>query len=364
MDLQDVCAGHEGLLENVLSGLRQMVLLTDLDGRVLYVNRAAETMIGYRQPEILGENLAVLFTNEDLAYLYPNLLYLIGKNQAYEGEVMLKRKTGERFFAYMMWRPFQVEDRENSVTTVTIQDIDKQKQFEQALRETRFEDLVKIANGIAHELRNPLVGIGGFARRLYTSCQADSSKEQYYGFIVNNLKRIENLIKKIDLLVSLPRPDVRSVRVEELVQEAQGTTWREELQARGIELVCEAHGLEIMADRDLAVRSLSILIENAMDAMPDGGRIHIQAKMDETSCTVAVIDSGSGVPPEDQPFIFNPFFSSKADGAGIDLAIVKRIMEIHGGDVSLVPHEGRGAEFVLRFPFERRRGIRVAPLER
>ncbi|MBW2168958.1 MAG: hypothetical protein JRG69_06820, partial [Deltaproteobacteria bacterium] len=75
-----------------------------------------------------------------------------------------------------------------------------------------------------------------------------------------------------------------------------------------------------------------------------------------------LIDAGSGISPENLPFIFNPFFSTKADRAGIDLPVVKRIMESHGGQIEVSSKPEEGTTFVLQFPLERRRSIRISRL--
>ena len=97
-----------------------------------------------------------------------------------------------------------------------------------------------------------------------------------------------------------------------------------------------------------------------MDALNGDGGIRIEDSVNDNICEIEFSDTGPGISPEDLPFIFNPFFSTKADGAGIDLSIVKRIVESHGGNIRVQSEEGRGAIFVLRFPLERRRAIRIS----
>lgn len=361
MDLVQACGNYPDLLEEILTGLQQAVIISDLDGQILMTSSIVEKVIGYRPEELRDEYLSIIFTPEDLAYLYPNLLYLARKGQPYEGEVLLKRKDLSRFFAFLVIRPCVNTLEGRTILAVCIQDIEKQKQFEQALRETRFEDLVKIANGIAHELRNPLVGIGGFAGRLFKSCNASEEQEKYYEYIVQNLQRIENLIKKVDLLVSLPRPYFRPESVFEMA-EAAAEPLMPAIKSRGLDLVIDMDQIELIVDKDLVVRAVAILLENAIDAVEDGGKIEIKSSSVDNQCELCVADEGKGIPPAELPFIFNPFYTTKPTGAGIDLAVVKRIMESHGGQVIVKSTPGQGSVFSLKFPFERRRTIRVEHL--
>ena len=361
MDMVEAFSVYPGLMDEILSSLHQTVIVTNPGGQVIFANQVAETTIGFTRDEFSGQELSVIFTPEDLTYLYPNLLFLARKNQPFEGEVMLKRKNDTRFFAYMIFQPMTHPDTKQSVVVICIQNIDKQKQFERVLRETHFDDMVKVANGIAHELRNPLVGIGGFAGRLFNSCQADSSQEKYYNYIISNLRRIENLVKKVDLLVSLPKPYFQQSSSLDLVEEAQAS-YVEEMMARDIRFQNEVEDAQILVDHELVVRALTVLFENALDAMPDHGLLKVGGQSLPSEYEFEIRDNGHGIEVEDMPHIFNPFFSTKADGTGIDLAVVKRVMEGHGGRVEAESTPGQGAVFRLQFPFERRRTIRTASL--
>ena len=104
---------------------------------------------------------------------------------------------------------------------------------------------------------------------------------------------------------------------------------------------------------------IAVLIENSLDALKENGKITIAGGGEDNHYRITVADNGPGISPEEMPYIFNPFFSTKADGAGIDLAIVKRIMENHNGNVVIETETGNGAAFSLVFPTERRRSIRV-----
>jgi signal transduction histidine kinase len=94
-----------------------------------------------------------------------------------------------------------------------------------------------------------------------------------------------------------------------------------------------------------------------------GGLVEVAIQADLDACRIVVNDSGPGINPKDLPYIFIPFFSTKADGAGIDLAMVKRIMEGHGGQIDVKTSPHGGACFVLSLPLERRRRIRAALLD-
>ena len=219
--------------------------------------------------------------------------------------------------------------------------------------------MIKIANGIAHELRNPLVGIGGFAGRLFKSCRANLDQEKYYDYIVDNVRRIENLVKKVNLLVSLPSPQFRLTSVPRIIEQAV-EPYQAEIANRHIRFNADTHNLNILVDEDMAVRALAVLIENALEAVKENGAVRVYAEQTDGLAKICVADDGCGVNPEDIPYIFNPFFSTKPSGAGIDLAVVRRIMESHHGQAGVESRPGEGATFHLIFPLERRRSIRTS----
>ncbi|MBW1896557.1 MAG: hypothetical protein JRI47_05825 [Deltaproteobacteria bacterium] len=106
-----------------------------------------------------------------------------------------------------------------------------------------------------------------------------------------------------------------------------------------------------------------MLIENALFALSPKGSLLISSRSEDAQCKVDVSDTGSGIAPENLAYIFKPFFSTKSDGTGLDLAVLKRIVEVHGGKVEVQSKLDEGTTFSLVFPLERRRRIRVGLLQ-
>ncbi len=348
------------LVTEVLTGLRNAVILCDAQGKVEYANPACRDVLGLRPEDLAGREAAIFFMPDDLEHLYPNLLYLASQGESFSGELMLRRADGESFFAYLTLRPCR-QPGQPPMLVLGVDDIDRQKRLEQILEHTHYEELLTIANSIAHELRNPLVGIGGFVNRMYQSCQNDMTKDEYYKHIVSNLNKIEGLVRKVRNLVSLPPPKLARQSLPALVDKALDP-YRPKLLARHIKLSQDLRPVQLLADGELLVKCFAILTENAMDAVGESGQIKIDAGPEDGTCKVVFKDDGRGIAPDDLPNIFNPFFSTKADGVGIDLALLKRIVLIHGGQVRAESSPGGGATFIMRLPLERRRAIRTAPL--
>jgi len=350
------------MLENILGCLKQAVIVTDLSGRICFTSPVVESLFGFTSDEMEGKTLSVLFTPEDVTYLFSNLMDLAQKNVPFEGELMLRRKDQTRFFAFIIMRAMFEPGRGQAMVFICIQNIDKEKQLEKILQEAHNEDLVQIARGVAHELRNPLASIGGYSKKLYASCDPNEAHDRYYRYILNDLQKIERLVKKTDSFATMPKPCFTNELLRDLIEEAL-QLFVHPLENKTIRVNKCLTEMILRVDKNLSVRAFMILIENAIEAMEKFGELTFTSGSDGRHYWVRVTDTGIGILPRDLPFIFNPFFSTKAAGAGIDLAAVKRIMGLHGGRIEVESEPGQGASFNLIFPRERRRAIRIVRMD-
>jgi PAS domain S-box-containing protein len=351
------CQNENFFIKSILSAIHVPVILTDLNGKILFANHAVNNKFGFLPEEITGKDLSILLTPEDQGIFYQNLLCLCSKKSFFEGEIMLVRKDATIFLSYFTAKAC-ADPNYDCTLVICIEDIHELKQLEKERRVNSYEDLRQIASGIAHEIRNPLVGIGGFLNRLYKSCNAFDGHVKYYEFIIENLKKIEGLIEKVEYFSKLPEPDFSKEQLWELIDKAL-QPYLPEMDERNIELTIQKSDTSLHLDAVLFIKVISILIANAMDALEKGGKISLKGEEQDNQYIIHIADSGSGISQENMPFIFNPFFSTKAHGAGIDLAIVKRIMENHSGTVRVESELDKGTTFSLVFPLERRRSIRV-----
>lgn len=342
-------------LRELITSLPQAFLVCEPDGTILVANPGAQAMFGHGAESMSGKGLDMLFTPEDKNILYPNLLHLVEEHKDVDEQVMLLRRSGTRFMAMLHLRGY--DHPKGRLLLAYILDIDHEKQMEKLLREIGYQDLLRVANGVGHEIRNPLLIIGGYLRKMYTSCKATDEDDTYYHCILDNLKKIENIVRKIDFFTNPPKPAFFSAPTE-LVVEMGVSRFSEELRASGVRCVTEVEPANLVMDQNLISRTLSILVENAADALPDGGDIRITGATRKPWYVFSVQDTGPGIPERDLASIFQPFYSTKPHSAGIDLAILKRIMDSHQGKVDVFSEADKGTRFDLLLPLERRRLIR------
>ncbi len=346
-------------LETLLATVPHAVFITSGDGYILRTNPRVREIFGHAEENLLEKQLAMLFTPEDMNLLYPNLLYLALTEQAVSEEVMLMRRNGTRFMALVHIRLHSRGDK--SLLIVVIEDIDQAKQLKKLFQTMGYDDLLKVTNGMGHEIRNPLMIIGGYLRKIYTSCKSTDEDDAYYQCIVENLKKIENIIRKLEFFTTPPKPSFFPSPIS-LVVEWGVKPYAQTIQARNIQCSVDAVPRELPLDQKMMTRAVSILVENALDAMPEGGELRITGREEDQWYMISVQDSGPGIPREELRQIFHPFFSTRPHSAGIDLAILKRIMDSHNGRIEVFSRSGEGARFDLFLPLERRRAIRRVAL--
>ncbi|WP_045214613.1 two-component system sensor histidine kinase NtrB [Desulfonatronovibrio magnus] len=347
---------YKEISRDILLTVQSAVIITDPEGNILDANSKVRDVFGYTVDGLTGKSMSILFTPEDQNFLYPNLLYLANQCQVYDDEIMLLRRNQVRFFADM--RMTSCRDSQTAMNIFSIIDIDKTKKMEKVFNQINYEDLVKLANGVAHEIRNPLVGIGGFLRKLYKSCVASVEDEEYYNLINSNLKKIESIVEKVEFFAGMPDPVMRKVNITDITDGVYQEL-ASQIKSGGCALELDVEPFEFMADPEFLIRALRILVENAIESCSGIPRITIKAYAQDNVCRISVSDSGRGIAANVLPYVFHPFFSTKPDGAGIDLSILKRIVENHQGKVHVESREGEWTCFYIEIPHERRKKIRT-----
>ncbi|ALA59629.1 ATP-binding protein [Nitrospira moscoviensis] len=225
----------------------------------------------------------------------------------------------------------------------------------QLSRAERLATLGQVAAGIAHELRNPLVGIGSTAALLRDEIDPADGKRADLDIILNETRRLDRIVNQI-IDYARPRDVLPSTwTVGDVIEEV--------LKLLDTRIVAQriavgrppSPALVVQADRDQIKQVLLNLCQNALDAMPEGGELKLTATAtrqgDIPGVSMDVADNGSGIDPKDLPHVFQPFFTvRKRQGTGLGLAICRNIVEAHGGDISLTSEPGRGTTAKLWLP--------------
>ena len=235
-------------------------------------------------------------------------------------------------------------------------DMDTQKaQAEiQRLLQEKLDCLDQLARCVAHELRNPVTTIGGLTRRLLRQVDETTTTGDYLKKILADTERLEEIVKEVREYADLPAPSPEREDLGALTGDI-AEAYRESARQAGVEIILQgamgqAGQVEAWVDRTLLEKAYRVLMQNALEAMPGGGVLSLGLTSDGQAATVTVSDTGRGIARQDMPFLFHPFFTTKANAVGISLSTVKRIVTEHQWDLKVTSQEGRGTTFTLTIP--------------
>lgn len=202
---------------------------------------------------------------------------------------------------------------------------------------------------LAHEIRNPLGGIKGFAQVIEKRPQ-DERNSGFARRIVAETLRLEALVNDLLAYARSDRPAPVLFRLDELVAHTVALV-RDEADEQGVALsVAVPEGVQLRGDQDRLGQVLLNLVKNAIQAMPEGGTLTVRAASSGSHVTITVGDTGEGIDPESMERIFEPFFTTRAKGTGLGLALCKKIIEEHDGTIDVKSGVGEGTTVSVTLP--------------
>ncbi len=245
---------------------------------------------------------------------------------------------------------------ENALLYIRLKEANRKITEAQArlLHNEKMVALGEMAAALAHSIRNPLVSIGGFVRRIRKGVSPETF-EAYLQRVEKEVRRLERMLDDILTFSQKKEFTFEECRVDEIVEEAL-SIMEEELRETGIEVVQDMDPAipAIRGEKGQLLQALLNILWNARQAMPEGGTLTIRAYPDEEGINIEVEDTGGGIPPEIVGNIFNPFFTTKKNGTGLGLPIAHTIIKNHGGEIGVKNMPGKGAIFVIRLPLPAR----------
>jgi PAS domain S-box-containing protein len=341
-------------------------LLTDVHSNILYANRQALRLFGYKKEEMEGQRVRILFLEEDLIYFLPNIIYVSLYQEGFEGEALLRHQDGSKIFVHLIATSFKEEGE--TFLTFSFQEIQRLKRLErERLESERWASLGRMVEEIAHQIRNPIVSIGGYTSRLLKAFPAGPKAHSYLEQIHREARRLEIMIQRLEEYIKIPRPSFHREKIQQVIESTLQTISKE-VANEGISFHLEAGGLtgdgELFMDRGLMVMALSHIFKNCIDAVVQGKigmrrrKVRIAFPEETESVGISISDKGEGISKKNLEHIFEPFFSTRPDRIGLGLTFVKRVMEEHEGGIRVESRLQKGTMVTLMFPKDRRRRIR------
>jgi len=222
---------------------------------------------------------------------------------------------------------------------------------EQLIKKERLAALGEMAATVAHEIRNPMTAIRGFAQRIARRLPENTTEKDYLGIIISEVDRLDEVIQSVLDFGKKPVIHKQPTAIADVIGDALMILDAQiKRSALLVETKIASRMPSLMLDEDQAKQVIINLVQNAVDATPQGRSIAIDAAPDTDHVMIRVTDSGTGIEAAMREKIFDPFFTTKVHGTGLGLAMVKRIVEEHGGTIGVENITGKGAAFTVRLP--------------
>lgn len=342
-----------------------IVLITNREGVIEYVNPKFTEITGYQPEEVIGHNPRVLKSGDTSSDEYSSLWHTIREGGEWRGEFHNRKKNGELY-----WESASISairDTEGRIThyLAVKENITERKRLEQEV-EARNQELARnqalaamgrMASMIAHDLRNPLSSVKMGVQILGKHAAGNAEAGELQQIALEQIRYMEEILSD---MLSYSRPDALKpewIDIGKLLQTAVGISQRR-IDQLGVDLLMDIQpGLPTFQGDITKLRQVfSNLIVNAAQATVEqprprvGIRAMLQLGPDGTGIQVEVLDNGSGIDPEVRNKMFEPFFTTNSKGTGLGLAIVKRILDQHHADIILEDLEPQGTCAIVVLP--------------
>jgi PAS domain S-box-containing protein len=336
----------------IIRSMADGVITVDEKLRITDLNLAAERLTGYSREDALGHFCGEILQSSMCGHECPLKVAMVS-GEAVSREAILQNRLGQKI--EVMLTASALRDNQGNLLggVETFRDIGPIKQMEKERRQ--------LAGMFAHDLKSPVVAVGGLLNRLRQGKVGELSEAQtaYLETISQEILRLERLITnyldfaRLDLHMLTPLPSAIQVEKEclEVMNRCRPLAEAKEV---ALEMESPQEIIVLQADPVLFQRALCNLMENAIKYSPPQGRVVLSMRDLGREVEFAVKDQGPGIAPEDQPHLFELLFRGKTagneTGLGLGLAIVKRIVEAHDGHIWVESEEGKGATFFFTLP--------------
>lgn len=349
---------QRNLLQAIFDEVREDMMVLDRDGRIVDLNRNVWSRAGAAKEELIGRHCWEILKMEGGTHLCSgpdtNCAFFETLKTGKTAEAMLTRVDGEGQLRYFRVYSYPIFNQHGDLSNIMIMHRDittrTYKERHQHQRD-KLAVIGEMSTYLAHEIRNPLFALGGFAHSLLRSTNLDQKEREKVEIIAQETKRLDHMLSSMLSFVKPARAVAGQVDLCRLVEETV------ELMnigygKQGYEFVlkCDVTTPKVRGDVEMVKQCLLNLIKNSIEAMPDGGPITVSSGIDGEYVYLTVEDSGSGMSEKDLEKVFSPFYTTKEKGCGLGLAMIKKIVEDYGGEISIKSRLDKGTVVSMRLP--------------
>lgn len=346
-DVKEVFSALKENLDQMMANLQDGVMLFTSDFKAVMVSASAERFIGKPRGEMLGSHPTDIFSPD--SRLGNIILQAFETHQSIAQEE-IETENGRRV---QLGLDFIEEHGERIGALLTLRDAESVHRIEHEIElSRRLAAIGRLTSGVAHEVKNPInaivVHLEVLRQKLH---EIDPDARRHMDVIGSEIRRLDRVVQT---LVDFTRPvelRLSDLDMRRLVDDV-ALLASPEAERHNVHILRESspEPLPVRIDADLVKQAVLNIVINGVQAMTEGGNLHITTRRDGEGVLIAVRDEGPGIPAEIRDKIYNLYFTTKKSGSGIGLAMTYRVVQLHNGSLEFDSVEGRGATFYLRFP--------------
>jgi two-component system, NtrC family, sensor histidine kinase HydH len=338
-------ANMELYTENVIESMPAGLITINSKGDIVSCNSRAEQLLSRRLEDMEGVNLEELFSSVSANLQHEQLLL--------EKDLFCRNSTGEDIPIKLSTSPLLDHDGKKNGLVLILRDMRDIRKIEQQLElSRRLASLGRMAAGVAHEIRNPLGTLRGFAQYFGREAGEGSDGKKYAELMVSEVDRLNQTISSLLQFARAREPQPIRVNADELFGKLS-TLLEADFSAGQITFHQQTDPeLLLFADPDLLLQVLLNLLKNSIHVTDEGGEVTLTAHQQNHGVCIQVIDTGHGMTEEEQEKLFDPFFSTRKDGTGLGLAVSHQIVEQHNGRIEVKSKRGLGTTMKVILPGE------------